>query len=174
MPLIANSILFLDLATSTGWAYGVAGQKPISGSFKVGRGGYGPGQLGVWLRDFRREHGIPDLIGIEKWLPLRAAVNDRAVEVALRLNGAAHCMAAIYGVPVAEPTVQAIRAAVCGRASAGSREETKAMVVATMKLLKLMPADAKDDDDRADALAGWSWCEAVYGRCAPAEFILTP
>lgn len=165
-------ILFLDLATKTGWARGRAGEKPVSGSIQLGKGGLGPGQLGLWLRDHVREHGRPDMIGVEKWLPLRAAVNDRAVEVALRLNGAVHSVAGVYGIPVAEPTVQTIRAAVCGKSSAGSREETKAMVVASVILRGLLPKGSLDDD-RADALAGFVWMEAVYGRRAPAEFVLT-
>lgn len=170
---MALDILFLDLATKTGWARGRAGEKPMSGSIQLASGGLGPGKLGVWLRDHKREHGLPELIGVEKWLPIRASMNDRSVEVALRLNGSVHALAGIYGIPVVEPTVQTIRAAVCGQASAGSREETKAMVCHTMRLLKLLPEGGKDDDDRADAIAGWSYCEAIYGRHAPADFILT-
>lgn len=108
------------------------------------------------------------------WLPLEVQKNWRAAEMALRLNGCVHGFAAVYGVPVVQIYPATIRAAVCGQANAGDRAATKAMVVATMKLLKLMPENAPDDDDRADALCGWRYCEAVYGRRAPAEFVLTP
>jgi hypothetical protein len=166
-------ILFLDLATNTGWARGEAAKIPNSGSVRLGPGGLGPGRLGVWLRDHKRHYGKPDLIGLEKWLNIRASMNDRSVEVALRLNGACHAIAGVYGIKVVEIPASTIRAAVCGRAHAGDRKATKAMVVKTAKLLNLMPADATDDDDRADSLLGWRYCEAVYGRSAPAEFVLT-
>lgn len=180
-------ILFLDLATNTGWARGNAGSIPKSGSVKLGKDGLGPGQLGLWLRDHVRLCGKPDLIGVEKWMPVNAQRSDKNIEVSLRLNGAVHAIAGVYTIRVAEIYASTMRAAVCGRASAAGdvygvpksmlkaaqRAATKAMVVKTAKLLNLMPADAKDDDDRADALIGFRYCEAIYGRRAPAEFILT-
>lgn len=169
----AAEILFLDLATKTGWSRGPAGKIPISGSVQLGKGGLGPGQLGLWLRDHVRKHGKPDLIGLEKWLNIRASMNDRSVEVALRLNGCCHGIAGVYGIKVVEVPANTIRAAVCGKASGGDRKATKAMVVYTARLLNLLPKDAADDDDRADSLIGWRYVEAVYGRSAPAEFMLT-
>lgn len=168
------SILFLDLATKTGWSRGAAGSIPNSGSVQLGKGGLGPGMLGLWLRDHVRMYGKPDLMGLEKWMNIRASMNDRSVEVALRLNGCCHAIAGVYGIKVVEVPVSTIRAAVCGKASAGDRKATKAMVVRTAKLLRLMPAGATDDDDRADSLIGWRYVEAVYGRTAPADFVLLP
>lgn len=165
-------ILALDLATKTGWARGVSGSKPLSGSVKFGKDGLGPGQLGVWLRDHRREHGIPDLIVIEKWINPHAQKHFKPIEVGLRLNGAVHALAGVYGITVAEPSVQTIRAAVCGRSNAGNREDTKAMVIQNMILRGLLPTGCRDDD-RADSLAAWVYGEAVYGRMAPKDFILT-
>lgn len=166
-------ILFLDLATKTGWSRGAAGSIPNSGSVQLGKGGLGPGQLGLWLRDHVRMYGKPDLIGIEKWLSIRASMNDRSVEVALRLNGCVHGIAGVYGIKTVEVPANTIRAAVCGKASAGDRKATKAMVVSTARLLNLLPPGASDDDDRADSLIGWRYCEAVYGRMAPKDFVLT-
>lgn len=86
------------------------------------------------------------------------------VESSLRLNGAAHAiMGGIYRCKIVEPTAATIRAAVCGRADAAGRDETKRMVVRTVQLLGMLPGDSKDDD-RADAIAGWLWAAAVYLR----------
>jgi hypothetical protein len=180
-------ILSLDLARNMGWALGPAGKTPDSGSKELGSKGSNVGlwcgELSRWLRDLKRERGAPGLVIIERWIaPNRFMVrSDKSIEVALRLNGAVHAiMGGIYNVMIVEPTADTIRAAVCGRKSAGigntadeRRAETKAMVCKTMKMLKLIPADAPDDDDRADAVCGWRWGEANYGRRAPAEFTLT-
>lgn len=176
-------ILSLDLATRTGWARGRAGEIPLSGSIQLGEDGHGPGQLGQWLRAHRREHGLPDLIVVEKWLNPRMQKHYKPIEVGLRLNGCVHGIAGVYGVPVAELNVDTVRATVCGRKSADlgrapknkdeQRTATKEMVWVTMKLLKLLPEGAKKDYDRSDALCHWRYAEAVYGRAAPKDFVLT-
>lgn len=182
-------ILALDLSGNTGWARGPAGKIPNSGSVRLGKDGYGPGQLGLWLRDHVRLYGKPDLIGIEKWMAVNAQRSDKNIETALRLDGAVHAMAGVYRVKTVELDVNTVRATVCGQKSGGmimtpgmsknarrdaQRQATKQMVVRTMRMLTLMPADAVYDDDRADALCLWRYCEAVYGRTAPADFVLLP
>jgi Holliday junction resolvasome RuvABC endonuclease subunit len=105
-------------------------------------------------------------------MPVNAQKSDRNIETSLRLDGAANAVAGVWGVPVATIAASTIRAAVCGRANAGDRAATKAMVVQTMIFLGLLPTGCTSDD-RADSLAGWRYCEAVYGRMAPNEFVLT-
>jgi hypothetical protein len=199
-------ILSLDLARNLGWARGPAGKTPDSGSKELGpRGGNVGlfcGELGRWLRDHKRDRGVPDLLILERWIAPNRSMEgrtDKSIEVALRLNGAAHAlMGGIYNVMIVEPAASTVRAAVCGRAHAITREEamalqamkapgykpsasairdvmrkeTKRMVIRAMVLRKLLPKES-EDDDRADALAGWAWAESVYGRRAPAEFVLS-
>ena len=170
-------ILSLDLARRVGWARGTAGKTPDSGSFELGAPGGNvgllAGELARRLVQMRRDRGVPDLVIVERWIPLRASVNDRSVEVALRLNGACHAiLGGIYNVLIVEPAAATIRAAVCGKANAGTRAETKAMVVHSVVLRGLLPKNSVDDD-RADALAGWVWAESVYGKTAPKNFALS-
>lgn len=183
---VGVKILFLDLATNTGWAIGDSGTKPLSGAWVLGRGGLGPGMLARNLVALKREHGLPDLIGVEKWMAVNAQRSDRNIETSLRLDGAVHAVAGVWGVPVAELDASTIRAMVCGGKSGipnlrpgmsenaikdARRKATKQMVVDTMILLGLLPTGCKDDN-RADAACGWRYCEAVYGRMAPKDFVL--
>lgn len=170
-----TDILFLDLARKTGWARGVAGEKPASGSIDLGEPGDGGlivGALGAWLVEHRRAHGVPDLVGIERWMLNPKMLQIKQIESSLRLNGAVHAiMGGVYHVRIVELAAATIRKAVCGQANAGDRKATKAMVCRTMTLRGLLPAGSADDD-RGDALAGWVYCESVYGRSAPREFML--
>lgn len=180
-------ILSLDLGLIMGWAWGETGARPESGSVRLSEGALGAGEQGVWLRDHRREHGLPDLIIIEKYMNPAGQRNVAPIISGLRFNGAVHAIAGVYGVKVAEVQASTIRKAVCGRASAAGdvsplipksrlreaqRKATKAMVVRTMILRGIIPAGCIDDN-RADAACGWVYAEAVYGRRAPAQFILT-
>lgn len=164
-------IIFIDLARRTGFAFGDSAAKPISWSVELGA----PGEVGLHcaalarqLEMCREAHGAPDLVGIEHWMPPRKGMVDKNVEPSLRLNGAVHAIVGgLWKRPVVEPYPATIRAQVCGQANAGDRRETKKMVVATVKLLGLMPKDAPNDDDRADALAGWWWTASTHGRSWP-------
>lgn len=180
-------ILSLDLALKMGWAWGETGEIPTSGSVQFSGGALGAGELGIWLRDHRRERGLPDLIILEAFMNPAGQPNVGPIVSGLRFNGAVHAIAGVYGVKVAEVAASTIRKAVCGRAHAAGdvspltpkyrlreaqRKATKAMVIKTMILRGIIPTGCTDDN-RADAACGWVYAEAVYGRRAPAEFILT-
>jgi Holliday junction resolvasome RuvABC endonuclease subunit len=168
-------ILFLDLARRTGFAFGDTRMKPMSWSADLGP----EGEHGLWcgalareLTKFHEEYGQPDLVGIERWMAVRKGMIDKNVEPSLRLNGAAHAVVGgLWGCRVLEPAAATIRVAVCGRAHAGDRGETKKMVVATVQMLGLLPK-ACHDDNRADALAGWHFLASTESRAFPAEFVL--
>ena len=164
-------IASFDLARLTGGALGESSARPFSWTWELGEPG---SDIGLWcgalareLEEFRKAYGIPDLAVIEHWLPPRPGMVDKNVEPSLRLNGAAHAIiGGVWGCRIVEPFPATVRAAVCGRANAGERKETKKMVLATVKLLGLLPANCFDDN-RADALAGWHWASSVYGRGVP-------
>lgn len=176
-------LMFLDLGRLTGYCYGDAGVVPTSGSVVLRKTTEDPalglGRLARWLRDHVRTNGKPDLLGIEHYMPTRGAdgkTNIHSVEYALRLNGAVHAVAGVYGIQVTEPYPATIRAQVCGAAygprQIDGKRDTKGMVIRTMILLGYLPAGCTDED-RADATCGFSYLEATFARAAPAKFALT-
>lgn len=181
MPL---DILSIDLGRAMGWARGVAGTVPVSGTFILREAGEPPGlamgALARWIRDHKRDFGKPDLIVCEHWLPPAQQPSGAAVEDSLRMNGVVNGMAGIYGIAVVEPYPAMARAMVCGRASVpGESKRTGAMkknvkwlAIDTMILRGYLPKGS-EEDNRADSLVCWSWGEAVHGRAAPADFKLT-
>jgi Holliday junction resolvasome RuvABC endonuclease subunit len=169
-------VLFLDLARRTGFAFGDSRMKPISWSVELSQPGEDAAlqcaELARQLSKFRDEFGEPDLCGIEHWMPPRKGIVDKNVEPSLRLNGAVHAIVGgIWRCRVVEPHASTIRVAVCGKAHAGGRDETKKMVVSCVKMLGLLPKHSTDDD-RADALAGWHFIASTFAREFPAEFML--
>lgn len=167
-------ILSIDLGRRTGFAIGKGGNTPpASWSHELGP----TGEVGLQCAELARHleatveaHGRPDVVCIEKWLAPFAQKSQLAVESSLRLNGAVHAiMGGRYHCNIVEPADSTIRAAVCGQGRTGKRDDTKVMVLQTLKLLKMIPTDSFDDN-RADAVAGWVWTSAVYAR----EFRLLP
>lgn len=168
-------ILSLDTARVTGFARGVSGQKPFYGSVMLRKSGepngLAPGALGRWLRDHVREHGKPDLLVVEKWMSPKAQKSVSIIEDSLRLNGACHAIAGVYGIEIVEPYPSTVRAQVCGKANAGDRASTKLLVINSLIARGLVPRGFKDDD-AADSLAGWVWAEANFAR-RDSSFTLT-
>lgn len=168
-------ILSLDTARLTGWARSLAGQKPIYGTWELRKrgepNGLALGELGRRLRDHVREHGKPTLICIEKWMSPKAQKSVSIIEDSLRLNGAVHSVAGVYGIEVVEPYPATVRSQVCGKPHAGSREETKALVIQSLIFRGLVPRDFKDTD-AADAICGLIWAESNFAR-RDSSFTLT-
>lgn len=108
-----------------------------------------------------------------------AQKSGKAVEDALRLNGAIHAVAGVYGINITEPYPASIRKEVCGRAfvpgegviNGKKMSNTKILVIQTVILRGMAPKDCVDGD-RCDAIAGWIWLESHFSRMAPANFVL--
>ena len=169
-------VLFLDLARRTGFAFGDSRMKPMSWSVELSEVGGDAGlqcaELARQLLKFREEFGDPDLCGIEHWMPPRKGLIDKNIEPSLRLNGAVHAIVGgIWRCRVVEPYPATIRVAVCGKAHAGERADTKKMVISAVKMLGLLPGQSTDDD-RADAVAGWHFVASTFSRSWPSEFTL--
>ncbi len=168
-------ILSLDLARMTGFARGKPGDKPIYGTVELRKrgepNGLAPGALGRWLRDHVRERGKPDLLICEHWMSPKAQKSTSIIEDSLRLNGAVHAVAGVYGIEVVEPYPATVRAMVCGKANAGDRDSTKRLVIDSLILRGLVPKEFRDED-AADAIAGLVYAHAVFGR-RDSSFALT-
>jgi hypothetical protein len=107
---------------------------------------------------------------VERWLPPKAQPNAAAVEDSLRLSGACHAIAGLFGITVLEPYPATVRALVCGRAH--DPAGTKAMVIRTMIMRGYLP-NGCTDGDRADACCLFCWAEATRYLSDPARFALT-
>jgi len=177
-------ILALDIARTSGFCVGVAGEaKPRVWAERLAKKGEGYEEacanLGRTLRDWLRVES-PDLIAIESWLhPLAQPSGDAAI-MQLHLHGVVRGIVACKSIPIRMPTPADVRIHFCGKSSAfkrtrgpktpqekaEARKATKAMVINRAILLGYLPRDCKDDN-AADAAALWDFACAHYARATP-------
>ena len=177
----------LDVATRTGFAFGSAGAKPVSGSVVLKKPSeetdVACGNLLFFLQDRWRD-AKPGLVAVEAPFSGAAvhAQRDRAdedgkkrrgsSEAALRLahelQGVVKAMCHVHGVRRVEVYPQTWRRHFIGKGRLGSRDETKAAVIHRAHLLGLMPRESQDDN-RADALGIQDWACATHARVPPRE-----
>lgn len=91
----------------------------------------------------------------------KAQKDQRALIAQLISHGAVLSWAGVSRIRLVRIAVSSARLQVCGRASAGDRERTKAMVRDRVIALGLAPAGTTDTD-RTDALCVWRWAEDVH------------
>lgn len=149
-------ILFLDLATRTGWCEGVPGGKPTFGSTLFAPEGAGSGAIfgGAfkWLAE-RCQSTRYRAIYIEAPLDPRHMGNRTTRMVGLRLIGLPAVMeAAAY--LCKQYVFEEVRADDVRLTLLGYRPKAAEAKQAVMKGLKALGFDV-DDPDAADALAGW-------------------
>lgn len=189
------TILTLDIATNTGWAYGPAGQIEKSGSVrlrapKTARRDADPMHVGwsnvaFWLRDtwiFDK----PDEIVAEAPLPPGDQSSGAAAQTALGLLAVVHAMAAMYEIPIRYAYVQQWRKHYTGKPfhkapatfmpnrKSGERNRmwNKQVTIERARLLRHIPMDCKDDN-RADACGMHDWASHHFHRKgSPASFNL--
>ncbi len=126
-------------------------------------------------REFAAER--PALVIKEAMLPVAALMSLNAgaaanVVLQAKLHGIVEFACYRRGIPYISVADSTIRKHILGRAKLGDRGATKAAVVARCKLVGLLPRDAVDDDDRADAIAAWEYACAHYARRAPVELYM--
>lgn len=168
-------ITSLDLARVTGFAHGPAGSVPISGSWELRQIGQPfeleAGALGRNIQKLWKEHGRATFIMVEQTLDPFAQPNSKTIKSQERLHGSIHTLAGMCGIELATVHPGTIRKAVTGKAGAGERDATKAMVMAHMKMLKMINPTSKDLD-ASDAVCGWCYAESFYAKL-PMRFSLT-
>lgn len=176
-----RAICALDLATRTGYAIGPPDARPPrSGSFRLKQ----PSEpvetalLNLFRfieAEFRSE--LPALVIKEAMLAVAALISLNAGAAAnillqAKLHGTVELACRLFGVPCISVADSTIRKHLLGRGKLGDRRATKAAVVARCKLIGLIPRDARDDDDRADACAAFEYACAHHARRAPAELYM--
>lgn len=172
-------ILALDIATTTGWAYGRAGAAtaPRSGSVRLKRPQepqeVAPFNLHCFLRDRFEEWGafneLPELVFIEHYLNPVAQPSADAAIMQLYGHGAAQAFIRSYGIRVEMAMPSTIRKHFVGHGKApkGSKpDEIKRLVRDRCVALRYVERTCADFD-RTDALAAWDYAAAVYGRAIP-------
>lgn len=184
--MIDGPILALDLGNRTGWAFGIAGEKPASGAWLLrDRGESRDVAMGTLIRrldDVCRARR-PALIVREAPLSIAALLarprktgapqlNQASVEFTYGQHGIVEGMAHQFRIAMPLTVWPAtIRKHFLDRANMGNRPDTKMAVVERCRLLGYMPKD-EYDEDKADAVAMWDWASATHGRRSPATLHL--
>ncbi len=169
MSSVAPKILAIDGATRFGWAVGVAGQIPRSGSRLFAKGaGASHGAVFAGALTFIAEmvkSESPDIIVIEKPLNpefTKGFSSISNVEVSFGIAACIEGMAYVSRIfKFEQPTVGQIRSHFIGKNIRG--DEGKQAV--WRKCVAMGWMSAADDDislDRSDALAVWSYAEHAY------------
>lgn len=160
-------LLSLDVATTVGWASGVAGSPPQWGARNfAGKGGTGEviGKFRQWLNQ-RCYELKPRLIAFESPYvarpQLRAGgpppMNALTLRRLLAMVGTVEAVAWELRIACREATPAEIAKFFTGRARWGGREQKKAAVIAACHRLGWMV----EDDNSADALALWAMAEDI-------------
>ena len=149
-------ILFLDVATVTGWACGVPGGEPESGSVRLGRSGATDAEVFGAMIDFlapRAEGGKLRLIVYEApvgpGMDRAGLTNFKTKARLLGLRGVVEGVCHQTRTECAQESAQRIRKSVLG--ARPPKGEAKAAVLAAVRARGFEPSG----HDEADALAGW-------------------
>lgn len=150
-----RSVLFLDLATTTGWAEGDPGGRALSGSIRLGKGG-DPGEVGfnfmkfmasrMAFRPARVIYEMPFIAGLKN-------ANTTMVTWGLAFTTVTICKS--YGVRCQPANLNTIRKEVLGFVP--RKDGVKESIIAHCRSLGYEPAD----DNAADAILGWLYACAV-------------
>jgi Holliday junction resolvasome RuvABC endonuclease subunit len=165
-------ILALDLASTTSFAIGTAGQIPKSGSVTLRKRGDNSETAAFNLRRFLEEQifvfARPDKIVVEAPMSMAAQKSADAAFIAAGIFHIAAVEARVRAIQFHAVAASTVRKHFIGTARTGDRNRTKALVIARCHQLGLMPKECREDN-RADACAVWDYASATFGR-APLPF----
>lgn len=156
-----KTILALDLAARTGWAFGKVGARsPISGSIRFAKPGASLGMVfstcRVWLRDLVLLHQ-PNVVVFESPMtPAHMSGKTNATTIRLLVGLTAIAEEACFGLDCREAKVIEVRRHFIG--ANPKREQAKALTIAACRRLGWAPVD----DNAADALALWHYQASVF------------
>lgn len=155
-------ILALDIATQTGWAYGVPGEVPRAGTIRFASPGSSCGAAGCgmmrWFADFLRVNPVDRLYFEAPFDPRHMGNKTNMATARLLLGLAFHieALATAKGIPVIRETdVADVRKHFLGKNPRG--DEGKPQVQRQCRTLGWK----FDSPDAADALAVWSYACAL-------------
>lgn len=170
---MAGIIYALDIGVRTGFAYGAAGAVPSSGAMILKKPSEHRAVAFSNLLATLNDHFAqlkPSLVVKERWWGLGASAgangrgNSEAVVVLhVGMHSIIEGLCGRHGIPWREAADSTIRKHFIGRGRMGSREETKAAVVARCHALGLLPKDVTDDN-RADAIGIHDWGCATFAN----------
>ena len=155
-------VLFLDLATVTGWCEGVPGEKPISGSLRLSYQGATPAEKYAALFEFLGQRTAVTryhTIAFEAPLDPRhmgSKTNMNTARVLMGLAAITEAICGLTGTRTYECHLSDVRKFIL----AGSKPAKDEMKVAVIKMVRLMGHEPKDDNE-ADAVAGWYYATAI-------------
>lgn len=171
-----GAVFALDLAVNTGWAFGPAGEVPLSGAVRLKKPDEARdvsfANLVAFLADrFGDYH--PALVVKEQMMALEAFRSIGNAEATVRMHAGLHAiveaMCVRFGIPWRDVSDSTVRKHFLGKGRLGDRATTKAAVVERCHVLRLMPR-ACTDDNRGDALAVHDWaCATLFRRSVSAE-----
>lgn len=160
-----GGILALDIATTTGWAEGLPGDRPVSGSIRLAQPGSSHGAiygamlafLGARLSAFRYRAVVFEAPLDPRWKG--AMTNTNTARVLLGLPAVAEAVAHQTGhYNVREVTSREVRKHMLGITPKAA--VAKPLVVAKARELGFAPKD----DNEADALLIWHYARDVLAR----------
>lgn len=171
-------ILFLDLATTTGWAVGRPGETIRSGSIRFAKPREDQAaafaRYQVWLDNLIAADNVAEVV-FEQPMDPRHMVDKKTrrnlttfdtIRKLLGLCAITEATARLAGIRVTEASVHAIRRHVLSGQRA-PKGEAKRVVAARLQMLGFRPTD----DNESDAIAGWLYASAIR---APGADIATP
>ncbi|MDF3606532.1 hypothetical protein PE067_10510 [Paracoccus sp. DMF-8] len=155
----ARPILCLDLATTTGWASGVPGERPVSHKVRFGKTGADDGEvigkLMQWLGDYITSTDFGMVVFEAPVGPgMAGRTNFKTMARLVGMCKAVEAVCYLHNVPVYQASAATIRKEVLGT---GRPENPKAAVMAEMRARGFDPAD----DNEADALALYFYASAL-------------
>lgn len=153
-------VLFLDLATTTGWCEGVPGEKPTSGTMRLAPPGSSPaaifGGLLDWLASRLTTFRYRMIVYEAPFDPRHMKTNINTARVLLGLPAIVEAVAHQTGNHrIKEASVHDVRQHLLGRRP--PKGEAKRVVMDRLRVLGYSPKD----DNEGDAIAGWLYATAL-------------
>jgi Holliday junction resolvasome RuvABC endonuclease subunit len=165
-----GGILALDLSLTTGFAYGVFGERPVWGHWQIGRmeaSGEALAVLEDHCDDAIRWHR-PRALVYEAPIPANRSSNGAyTIELLLQLAGIAKLIAVRHGIPYYHQNLTQARSKVLGKAPRGKTEEIKSVII---QWAAGRGWDVGKQDDQADALLLLAYSSVILDKTGKAHF----
>lgn len=159
---MSKTVLFLDIATHTGWCEGEPGGKPIFGSFRCSKEGDNADKFAgmfKWVAE-RCQAFKPRHLFFEAPLARNATTAEALMGMAANAQSAAR-LCGVYSIKRAH--VGSVRKFFL---PPGSPRSGDAVKQATIQRCRELGYEPKNDDE-ADAIAGWEYACSIVAPSVP-------